>query len=310
MTIAINVEASISCPMNQVPIEIPDPPSTFIDNDLEEFATQIVYQELGCEGISPVCSIVVLDRTSTVRCFFNLSQDGNKKIIDRELRYLEVGTCFRDLPIFLALVEDGCDTLKTKEAFQKDSLMFLAEKYWKKSMSKALCILRTGVLFGDDCDEDEYSGLYNELQDKVWKPDIFTPKHMTAMQISLYMQGIVNDGRMILPRLYKNDTASVIYQQMVSQSSIDALKDAMYNAKEESYSYEKDCAIDEPTHICLFTCFSEDKIITVLMMVDSHEEEIIKAPQRIGKSIMKYLRSEFSPKFLGYNSQTIFRAEK
>lgn len=104
------------------------------------------------------------------------------------------------------------------------------QSHFARSMGTlAYYLSKTGIDLGDKGLESTYEDFCHAYERTPWDPMgiLGYRDKITPLQITMWMQGIANNGRMIMPRFNESDSTKTIYEQMAQGCNIDSLKKTM-----------------------------------------------------------------------------------
>ena len=127
---------------------------------------------------------------------------------------------------------NGWGDIRLDRAMNCSDIVILkaCEAHFARSMGALAYYLgKTGIDLGDKEDERTYGEFCNDYENTPWDPIgiLGYRDRITPLQMTIWMQGIANDGRMMMPRFYESDSTKTIYEQMALRCNIDSLKNAM-----------------------------------------------------------------------------------
>lgn len=166
----------------------------------------------------------------------------------------------------------------------------------------AFYMSKTGIDLGNKVPEDTYEYYSHAYERTVWDPATILGyrDRITPLEMTMWMQGVANDGKMMQPRFYETDSVKIIYEQMAKKENIDSLQMALREAvqygmsKKVSSEYvpvygTTNVSIEngEKDRCSMFSGYIPEYTITVNLVMSGSLIRI--APLRIAKKIVDWI---------------------
>ncbi len=237
------------------------------DTTMQSIFKQIIMEEVEpVEFYVSFASVVIIETNSgIVRSNINLTRTGLGWMEDDDYKHYVAAGNTRAV-LYLALLESGAlpsETFYTPGIFSDPSTGYTIRDWnWKRgglgniplkmAMDRsdvsiieacdqqfchqmgdlAFYLNKTGIDLGDKGPEETYDEFYHANERTVWDPAAILGYRdkITPLQMTMWMQGIANDGKLLQPRFDEKDTIEVIYEQMAQKKNIDSLQMALREA--------------------------------------------------------------------------------
>lgn len=306
------------------------------DSVLQNVTKQIIMDVINpIELEVSFASVVIMEtQTGNVKSIINLKRTGwGWDEDDDEKHFIAAGNTRAAL--YLALLESGASPSETfytsgvmtdvkagciikdwnwerggyniylsKAMDQSDiAIIEACEQHFCRSMGTlAFYLSKTGIDLGDKGPEKTYEEFLNTYEHTAWNPMgiLGYRDKITPLQMTMWMQGIANDGKMIMPRFNESDSIVTIYEQMAQKKNIDSLKSALREAVLYGWSKKADSEYvpvygttnvsiedGEGQHCSMFSGFIPNYTITVNIVMSG--AKVRRTPIAIAKGIIDWI---------------------